>query len=83
MSLMLLSLFLVSWLLLQMTEAAAAAAEAAAAAQGGVGTSVLQVGLCAREDELARNELLLRKRRRSRAAAASLKEAIDARYQPY
>ena len=80
---MLLSLFLVSWLLLQMTEAAAAAAEAAAAAQGGVGTSVLQVGLCAREDELARNELLLRKRRRSRAAAASLKEAIDARYQPY
>ena len=66
-----------------MTEAAAA--EAAAAAQGGVGTSVLQVGLCAREDELARNELLLRKRRRSRAAAAaaSLKEAIDARYQPY
>ena len=80
---MLLSLFLVSWLLLQMTEAAAVAAEAAAAAQGGVGTSVLQVGLCAREDELARNELLLRKRRRSRAAAASLKEAIDARYQPY
>ena len=80
---MLFSLFLVSWLLLQMTEAAAAA-EGAAAAQGGVGTSVLQVGLCAREDELARNELLLRKRRRSRAAAAaSLKEAIDARYQPY
>ena len=79
---MLLSLFF-SWLR-QMTEAAAAAAEAAAAAVGGcVGTSVLQVGLCAREDELARNELLLRKRRRSRAAAASLKEAIDARYQPY
>ena len=77
---MLLSLFF-SWLR-QMTEAAAA--EAAAAAVGGcVGTSVLQVGLCAREDELARNELLLRKRRRSRAAAASLKEAIDARYQPY
>lgn len=77
---MLLSLFF-SWLR-QMTEAAAAAAEAAAAAVGGcVGTSVLQVGLCAREDELARNELLLRRRRRSRAAA-SLKEAIDARHQP-
>ena len=74
MSLMLLSLFLVSWLLLQMTEAAAAA-------EGCVGTSVLQVGLCAREDELARNELLLRRRQRSRAAA-SLKEAIDARHQP-